>query len=106
MNNRIINDYHLHSMKICSQSKFLFFTIMARINIHLNARAKLDFQKINSKNFRLARTFNAFFFMLKRLDSIFSICENFPFFHYFPTLLILLHLAFYLIINFKYNNRK
>lgn len=42
MNNRILNDYHLHSMKIRNQSKFLFFAIMAGINIHLDARVKFD----------------------------------------------------------------
>lgn len=41
MNNRILNDYHLHSMKIRNRAKHLFFTIFAGINIHLDAQVKV-----------------------------------------------------------------
>lgn len=40
MNNRILNDYHLHSMKIRNRAKTIFFTIFAGINIHLDAQVK------------------------------------------------------------------
>lgn len=40
MNNRILNDYHLHDMYIRNQSKFLFFAIFVAINIHLAAQMK------------------------------------------------------------------
>lgn len=42
MNNRILNDYHLHSMHIRNRAKFLFFTIFAGINIHLDAQTKVS----------------------------------------------------------------
>lgn len=42
MNNRILNDYHLHSMKIRNRAKFFFFTIFAGINIHLDAMIKVS----------------------------------------------------------------
>lgn len=42
MNNRLLNDYNLHNMKIRNRSKFLFFSIFAAINIHLDAQLKLS----------------------------------------------------------------
>lgn len=41
MNNRILNDYHLHSMKIRNRAKHFFFSIFAGINIHLDAQLKV-----------------------------------------------------------------
>lgn len=41
MNNRILNDYNLHSMKIRNRAKQLFFAIFAGINIHLDAQFKV-----------------------------------------------------------------
>ncbi|MEG0361898.1 MAG: transposase [Longicatena sp.] len=40
MNNRILNDYRIHSMKIRNRAKFLFFSIFAGINIHHDAQLK------------------------------------------------------------------
>ena len=40
MNNRILNDYKLHSMKIRNGAKYAFFAIMAGISIHLDAWIK------------------------------------------------------------------
>ena len=40
INNRILNDYHLHQMKIREDSKVAFFSIFAGINIHLDAWIK------------------------------------------------------------------
>lgn len=40
MNTRILNDYHLHQMKIRNGSKHAFFAIFAGINIHLDAWIK------------------------------------------------------------------
>ena len=37
INNRILNDYGLHKMMIRNRSKFLFFILIAGINIHLDA---------------------------------------------------------------------
>ena len=45
MNNRILNDYHLHDMKIHGKKRYSFFAMIAGINIHLDAwlkKAKLD----------------------------------------------------------------
>lgn len=42
MNNRILNDYRLHSMGIQNKSKLLFFAIFSAINIHLDAHVKVD----------------------------------------------------------------
>lgn len=45
MNNRILNHYHLHEMKIRGKKRYSFFTMIIGINIHLDARmkkAKLD----------------------------------------------------------------
>lgn len=41
MNNRILNDYHLHSMRIRNRAKFMFYTMFAGINIHLDAQVKI-----------------------------------------------------------------
>lgn len=41
INNRILNDYHLHEMKIRSKKRFSFFAMMIGINIHLDARVKI-----------------------------------------------------------------
>jgi len=41
VNNRILNDYHLHSMRIHGKKRFSFFTMIAGINIHLDARVKV-----------------------------------------------------------------
>lgn len=40
INNRILNDYHLHNMKIRSKKRYSFFTMIIGINIHLDARIK------------------------------------------------------------------
>lgn len=40
INNRILNDYHLHQMRIREDSKVAFFSIFAAINIHLDAWTK------------------------------------------------------------------
>jgi len=40
MNNRILNDYRLHDMKIHGKKRYSFFTMIAGINIHLDARLK------------------------------------------------------------------
>lgn len=40
INNRILNDYHLHQMRIRNKSKQAFFAIFAGINIHLDAWIK------------------------------------------------------------------
>ena len=45
INNRILNDYHLHDMRIHGKKRYSFFAMIAGINIHLDARikkAKLD----------------------------------------------------------------
>lgn len=42
VNNRILNDYHLHDMKIHSRKRYSFFTMIAGINIHLDARIKMQ----------------------------------------------------------------
>lgn len=42
INNRILNDYHLHQMKVREDSKIAFFAIFAGINIHLDAWIKTD----------------------------------------------------------------
>ena len=44
VNNRVLNDYHLHQMRIRDLAKNGFFSIMAAINIHLDAWIKLDDQ--------------------------------------------------------------
>ena len=40
INNRILNDYGLHNLKVRNRSKNFFFMIMAGINIHMDAWAK------------------------------------------------------------------
>ena len=40
VNDRILNDYHLHDMKIHGKKRYSFFTMIAGINIHLDARLK------------------------------------------------------------------
>ena len=40
VNNRMLNDYHLHDMIIHSKKRFSFFAMIAGINIHLDARLK------------------------------------------------------------------
>lgn len=40
VNNRILNDYHLHDMRIHGKKRYSFFAIIAGINIHLDARLK------------------------------------------------------------------
>ncbi|GMQ60688.1 hypothetical protein AN1V17_50900 [Vallitalea sediminicola] len=40
INNRILNDYGLHSMRIRGKKRYSFFTMMIGINIHLDARIK------------------------------------------------------------------
>lgn len=42
MNNRILNDYKLHNMGIRSKKRYSFFTMMIGINIHLDARLKVE----------------------------------------------------------------
>lgn len=41
VNNRILNDYNLQHMRIRTKKRFSFFTMMASINIHLDARIKV-----------------------------------------------------------------
>lgn len=41
INNRILNDYKLHQMRIRGKKRYSFFTMMIGINIHLDARIKL-----------------------------------------------------------------
>lgn len=40
INNRVLNDYHLHQMRIRDGAKHAFFSIFAAINIHLDAWIK------------------------------------------------------------------
>lgn len=40
INNRILNDYGLHAMRIHGKKRYTFFTTMIGINIHLDARIK------------------------------------------------------------------
>lgn len=40
VNDRILNDYKLHSMHIHGKKRFSFFTMIAGINIHLDAQIK------------------------------------------------------------------
>lgn len=40
VNNRILNNYNLHSARIHGKKRYSFFTMMASINIHLDARIK------------------------------------------------------------------
>ena len=47
INNRILNDYHLHQMRIRDYAKNAFFSIMAGINIHLDAWIKIEAKDIH-----------------------------------------------------------
>ena len=40
VNNRVLNDYHLHDMGIHTRKRYSFFTMIICINIHLDARLK------------------------------------------------------------------
>ena len=40
INNRILNDYKIHSLKIRGKKRYSFMTMIAGINIHLDARIK------------------------------------------------------------------
>lgn len=40
INNRILNDYKLHDLRIHGKKRYSFFTMMISINIHLDARIK------------------------------------------------------------------
>ncbi len=40
VNNRILNDYHLHNMRIHGKKRYSFFAMIAGINVHLDARIK------------------------------------------------------------------
>ncbi len=40
VNNRVLNDYHLHSMGIHTRKRYSFFTMIICISIHLDARLK------------------------------------------------------------------
>lgn len=42
INTRVLNDYHLHQMRIRNGSKHAFFAIFAGISIHLDAWIKMD----------------------------------------------------------------
>ena len=41
VNNRILNDYHLHDMGIHTRKRYSFFAMIIGINIHLDARLKM-----------------------------------------------------------------
>ena len=45
VNDRVLNDYHLHQMGIHTRKRYTFFAILAGINIHLDARLKKQQQK-------------------------------------------------------------
>lgn len=42
INNRILNDYKIHSLKIHGKKRYSFMTMIASINIHLDARIKVS----------------------------------------------------------------
>lgn len=42
LNNRVLNDYHLHDLRIRGKKRFSFFTMMIGTNIHLDARIKIN----------------------------------------------------------------
>lgn len=42
VNDRVLNNYHLHDMKIHGKKRYSFFTMIAGINIHLDARLKVQ----------------------------------------------------------------
>jgi len=41
VNNRILNDYHLHDMRIHTRKRYSFFAMIVGINIHPDARLKM-----------------------------------------------------------------
>lgn len=45
VNNRVLNDYHLHDMGIHTRKRYSFFTMIICINIHLDARLKKRIKK-------------------------------------------------------------
>lgn len=45
VNDRVLNDYHLHQMGVHTRKRYTFFAILAGINIHLDARLKKQQQK-------------------------------------------------------------
>ena len=48
INNRILNDYRIHSLRIYGKKRYSFMTMIAGINIHLDARLKvLGFSILN-----------------------------------------------------------
>lgn len=42
INNRILNDYKIHSVKVHGKKRYSFMTMIASINIHLDARIKVS----------------------------------------------------------------
>nr|WP_278286362.1 transposase [Clostridium putrefaciens] len=42
INNRILNDYRIHSLRIHGKERYSFMTMIAAINIHLDARLKVS----------------------------------------------------------------
>ncbi|MPQ61575.1 hypothetical protein E4V82_05540 [Clostridium estertheticum] len=42
INNRILNDYRIHSLRIHGKKRYSFMTMIAGINIHLDARLKVS----------------------------------------------------------------
>lgn len=42
INNRILNDYRIHSLRIHGKKRYSFMTMIASINIHLDARIKVS----------------------------------------------------------------
>ncbi|MCB2354700.1 hypothetical protein [Clostridium estertheticum] len=42
INNRILNDYRIHSLRIYAKKHYSFMTMIAGINIHLDARLKVS----------------------------------------------------------------
>ena len=42
INNRVLNDYSLHKMKIRDKAKHAFFAVIAGINIHLDTWIKCE----------------------------------------------------------------
>ena len=47
INNRILNDYKIHSLRIHGKKRYSFMTMMAAISIHLDARIKVTGFKIS-----------------------------------------------------------
>jgi hypothetical protein len=42
INNRILNDYKIHALRVRSKKRYAFMTMIASINIHLDARIKVS----------------------------------------------------------------